>query len=448
MQQFTFTDSLIVLAFFILFTAISYFHKENQRLKGNLYYKYYIPALLYKLFGSIGFGIIYLFILGYGGDTYAYFLGAECVAKLLLYNPSAFFKELFDVHSTANYYNYYSTQTGYPPIWLYISARHFFLCKLTSIFYLLSFGNFWGMTMIMGYLSFLANWKLYKIFVHYFSLIQKPLLYSTLFVPSIAIWCGGLMKDTIIFICICGLLHACFIYLTIKKIHFVHFLAIVLLLLFLIIKIKGYILFIIIPCLLLWVLYTFAHQIKNRIVRVIIIPALMVVLFSAAFFVYLNSGSALNEFSSEQIIERALITQDDFTNNTLYTGKRYSIGEIEQTNWGIIRVLPAALLAGLFRPFIWEVSGGVTFFSGLESLIILLLFLFSMLRIKSSNIVAHLRSNPLLISCLLISIILGIISGFTAGLFGTLVRFRAPLLPFFISLIAIMIYLPKYKKLP
>lgn len=446
MQPFTFVDSLIVLAFFILFIAVSYFHKENQQLKGNTYYQNYIPTLLFKLMGSLAFGVIYLFILGYGGDTYAYYLGAESVAKLLWYNPSSFFQELFAPHQTANYHNFYSTQTGYPPIWLYISGRHFFLCKLTAIFYLISFGNFWGMTMIMGYFSFLANWKLYKIFIHYFPTLQKPLLYSTLWVPSIAIWCGGLMKDTVIFISICGMLYACFAYFTLKKISFFRFLILSFFFLLLIIKIKGYILFMVVPCILLWILYTFSQRITHRFLRVIAIPVLMVVFFSSAFLIYLNSGSALNEFSSEQIIEKALITQDDFSKNNLYTGKRYSIGEVENTPWGITKVLPASLLAGVFRPFIWEASNGVTILSGLECFVTLLLFLFALFRMQPSRMLAHLRSNPLVICSLLITLILGTISGFTAGLFGTLVRFRAPLLPFFISLLVLIIYLPKTHK--
>src|SRR5690606_2292792 len=132
--------------------------------------------------------------------------------------------------------------------------------------------------------------------------------------------------------------------------------------------------------------------------------------------------------------------------NTLYTGKRYSIGEVENTPWGITKVLPASLLAGVFRPFIWEASRGVTILSGLECFVTLLLFLFALFRMQPRRMLAHLRSNPLVICSLLITLILGTISGFTAGLFGTLVRFRAPLLPFFISLLVLIIYLPKTHK--
>ena len=64
-----------------------------------------------------------------------------------------------------------------------------------------------------------------------------------------------------------------------------------------------------------------------------------------------------------------------------------------------------------------------------------------------NNIVQSLRTirnNELLMASLIFSLILGFFAGYTSGLFGVLVRFKAPLLPF---LFLVLMY-KKQEELP
>lgn len=446
MPYITLKDIAVLLVLFLIIGFYSYFHKNNQLNKGLSYYRFYNSALLFKLLGSLSFATIYIYVLGYGGDTTAYYQGSKVLVNLLFNNPELFLKELFGQHDLKNYYNYYSPQTDYPPIWLYISGRHFFPCKIGAFLYLITFGSFWGITLLMGFFAFLANWKIYKILIHYFPSTPYPLALSSLFIPSVAIWCSGLMKDTVIFICICTMLYYTFLYFEKKNVSLLFYTLILLISSFFIIKIKAFILFVIYPPIIMWLLYNIAYKIKNSFVRKILIPFLIIVIFSSTFLLYTLSGSVLKEFSADQIIDKALITQQDFFNNYTYTGKKYDVGLTEATTLGIIKAIPNSLIAGLFRPFPGEASGGISFLSGIENFFIILLFIWAMIKTKIIEFIAVIKENPITMACFLIAVILGFIAGFTAGLFGTLVRFKAPMLPFFVSLLVLAIFYNKQAK--
>lgn len=440
MPYITIKDIAVLLVLIIIIGLFSNLHKSQQLKKGLSYYNFYSSALFFKLLGSLSFAVIYIYILGYGGDTAAYYQGSKALANLLFSNPTLFLQEMFGPYDLKNYYNYYSPQTEYPPIWLYISTRHFFPCKIGVFLYLITFGSFWGITLLMGFFAFLANWKIYKILIYYFPNLQRQLAFSSLFIPSVAIWCSGLMKDTVIFICICTMLFSTFLYFEKKSISFFKYIFILLLSCFFIIKTKAFILFVIFPPIVAWFLYHIAFKIKYSFVRKTLIPILIIFIFSGSFILYTLSGSVLKEFSADQIIDRALITQQDFLNNYSYTGKKYDVGLTDPTVWGIIKAVPNSLIAGLFRPLPGEASGGIAFLSGIENFFIILLFLWAMIKTKIIVFFKIIQENPITMACFLITITLGIIAGFTAGLFGTLVRFKAPMLPFFVSLLVIAIY--------
>jgi uncharacterized membrane protein YfcA len=68
--------------------------------------------------------------------------------------------------------------------------------------------------------------------------------------------------------------------------------------------------------------------------------------------------------------------------------------------------------------------------SALEALFFLLITIrFAFFQNPISGL-RDIRNNELLMASLIFAIILGFFAGYTSGLFGVLVRFKAPLLPF------------------
>src|SRR5690606_7286870 len=131
--------------------------------------------------------------------------------------------------------------------------------------------------------------------------------------------------------------------------------------------------------------------------------------------------------------------QEDFAQNKLYgedEGKRYDLGEVEYSPFGILKVAPAAIIAGIYRPYIWEALSPSLFFNGLESILLLVLtfnLFFRQLKVR----IGVIRSNELLVFSIGFIILIAFMAGFTSVLFGVLVRIRAPLLPFLGLLLSI-----------
>ena len=97
---------------------------------------------------------------------------------------------------------------------------------------------------------------------------------------------------------------------------------------------------------------------------------------------------------------------------------------------GMLRAMPISIYTAFYRPFPWEADSIFIFISAIESFLFLV---FSIRLLLLKNIIQsfkYIRNNELLMACLVFSLTLGFFAGYTAGLFGVLVRFKAPLLPF------------------
>jgi hypothetical protein len=188
------------------------------------------------------------------------------------------------------------------------------------------------------------------------------------------------------------------------------------------------------PGTIIWGLYNKLINIKNRATRLIVSPIIVLGAFIVANLALNFFKEDLGKYSNlESMIKKAQVTQQDLIRAEQYGINYYNIGEFKTTT-DIIKKTPKAIIAGLFRPFIWEANTILMVISGIENLIILLLTLYIFLRsggiLKSTR---NLLSDPLLIFIFLYSIFFAFSIGLSTANFGALVRYRIPLLPFFTS---------------
>jgi uncharacterized MnhB-related membrane protein len=127
-----------------------------------------------------------------------------------------------------------------------------------------------------------------------------------------------------------------------------------------------------------------------------------------------------------------------------YGENSFDIGNFDPSVSGMLSKFPQAVIAGLYRPFLWESGNLLMIFSGLENILLLLLSLYVLLRAGPLKIIKQIFSDPFIAFCLIYTIILSLFVGLTTANFGALVRYRIPMLPFFVFAI-IMIYY-KHKK--
>ena len=126
-----------------------------------------------------------------------------------------------------------------------------------------------------------------------------------------------------------------------------------------------------------------------------------------------------------------------------YTGKDagsgYSLGELDGSYGSMLRLAPQAVNVSLYRPYIWEVNNPLMLLSGLESTILLIFTILILLR--ENFRVFRALSQPDIIFSLVFSITFAFAVGVSTYNFGSLVRYKIPLLPFFaLALILIASY--------
>ncbi len=99
---------------------------------------------------------------------------------------------------------------------------------------------------------------------------------------------------------------------------------------------------------------------------------------------------------------------------------------------------PMALFTALFRPFLFEARNVVQLVNALESTLLLLLFARSWRRTSLRAMVSYVSGSPALLFCLVFTLALAIGTGLATTNMGTLSRYRAPMMPFFFTLLLVL----------
>jgi uncharacterized membrane protein YfcA len=140
--------------------------------------------------------------------------------------------------------------------------------------------------------------------------------------------------------------------------------------------------------------------------------------------------------SAQKYLTEAEVTQKDFQNNPIYTGKKYDLGVVEFTPVGMLKTMPLAVFTGIYRPFPWEALSPGLILNALEC-VVLCYLTFVFLIDRRSKRIDRIRNTDILTYAVYFVFLMAFMTGFTSVIFGVLVRLRAPLLPFFIMLLTV-----------
>ena len=117
-------------------------------------------------------------------------------------------------------------------------------------------------------------------------------------------------------------------------------------------------------------------------------------------------------------------------------GSTYSLGELDGTFSGMLLKAPQAVNVALFRPYLWEVRNPLMAISALECFVLFLftLYVFFIRR----NVFFKMIMDPNVIFCLVFSLTFAFAVGISTYNFGTLSRYRIPMMPFYVMALALM----------
>ncbi len=404
-------------------------------------YKYFTKGLYAKLLGGISFLLVYVLYYG-GGDTVHYILDSNCLVNLLFQNPSAFFTIMRRGAEDPSWYFFFNDETGYPVY--YRDPQTFFVVRMAVPLVFLAAGSSVVSTILFAALSYAGIWKLYKVFLAEFPDLHKQLAIAILFIPSVVFWGSGVMKDTIT-LCFVGYYCYSFYYLILKNKFSISNLFILILSVYFILKIKPYIVFALLPGSLLWYVNVKVASITNTMIKFLSGPFMLMIGLAGGYLLLANMGSVLGQYSIENVMDKAVVTNQDLKAD-YYGGSSFDIGDFDATIPSMLSMAPAAIIAGIFRPFIWESKNIVMIFSGLEGLVLLFVSIRTLFRVRGIHVIPLIFKNHMVTFSIIFSVFFAFSVGISTSNFGSLVRYRIPVLPFFLASMFIIEYLYKKKK--
>jgi hypothetical protein len=427
LKDFIFTPIILVLVYFLAY----YF---RDRLTNQQTHAYFIPALTVKLIGAISLGVIYQFYY-HGGDTLNYFDQSKVIHQAFLENPMNGLRLLM-----ANGTYQPSTFEYATRIYWYRSPSEYFIIKLAAIFGLLSGHSYSSIAVCFAAFGFSGIWAMYQTFVKIAPPKHFALALGILFVPSVFFWGSGLMKDTITLGAL-GWLFYGFHHLVIEKRFSISTIFIITIAFYIVYQVKLYILLSFLPPAIFWFFLEYGARIRQKVLRVALKPLVLAVGLAFAYLAAVNVTEGDNKYDINKIGERTKINAEYLYRISIsQKGSAYHLGSLDGTIESMLRMAPQAVNVTLFRPYLWEIENPLMFISALESLIFSLFFLSLFFKPGLLQSIHILIRKPVVIFCFIFTLILAFAVGLNSYNFGTLVRYKIQLLPFFLSGIVLVKY--------
>ncbi len=420
---------LIILYFSIIFIVFT-IYSINKYPNEPQVKKYFRYALLFKLVAALAFAFIYDFYYDWHGDSGYYFRSASRLGDVLFKSPGSFFKMLFGFIGRSNIHEI-DPRHGYVPN--FRDPSIYAIHRYVSLFTIIGVKNYYLTILVLNAVLFILNWKVFEFFRKLFPHKTTIFAIALLFVPSVAFWGSGIVKDSFTYTFALLLIVYAYPLIFQRKFSVLNILKL-LFCAYILIELKPYILFSVIGAMFVWLGFTYIYLVKNRILRVFVLPVIM-------FLAAVGGSSALGTLMTitgghysdmDTMLTKAVVAQQDLKQD-YYEGAAFDIGDYDASLSGAASVAPAAILAGLYRPFLWEARSVVMIFSGIENTILLLLTLYIIFRAGPKFIIATVSKQPFLIFCLVFAIIMSLGIGLSTSNFGALVRFKIPLIPFLIT---------------
>lgn len=416
-------DLIVTPIVLIVIYVVAYFIRP--RVTDRVTRIYFFPALTVRIVGALALGFLYQFYYS-GGDTFNFhthgsriiweaFMDSPAVGYKLLVSNSKFEPGTYAYASKILFFNDHSS---------------FFIIRISTLFDLLTFSSYSATAVLFSVLSFSGAWALFQTFYKHSPHLHKWIAVTTLFIPSVIFWGSGLLKDTVTLAAL-GFLTFSVYKLFIQKKYTVGTLLLLVLSVWMIYSVKKYILLCFLPALLLWIYASQLTRIRSMVAKIMLVPIILTLLLGSGYYAVYLIGSDDPRYSLDRIATTAQITAYDIG---FYTGKDagsgYSLGELDGTFSGMLSKAPQAINVSLFRPYLWEVRNPLMVLSALESFALVGFTIFILFRSRGK--LSALFLNPTIIFCLVFSLTFAFAVGVSTFNFGTLARYKIPLLPFYV----------------
>ena len=185
------------------------------------------------------------------------------------------------------------------------------------------------------------------------------------------------------------------------------------------------------PAYSFWIIFKYKETIESNFIRTIMTPILFIISIIIGSFVLIKIAEYSERYAFESIMRTAKDTQNWLYVSSQNGGSGYSLGNIDYTPIGLVKIFPKAVNVSLFRPYIWEARKPILIPAALEGLVSLYFTISLLYKAGFIRFFKLIISNPEVQFCLVFSLIFAFAVGFTSYNFGSLVRYKIPFMPFY-----------------
>ncbi|MCZ6694044.1 MAG: hypothetical protein O6939_09075 [Bacteroidetes bacterium] len=431
---------LIVTPFLILVVYFFAYAIRNM-VSDNWTRRYFIPALSLKIVGAILLGVIYQFYYS-GGDTFGYFTyGSKFIWDAILDSPINGLKLIFSYNGEHQPETFiYSSKINN-----FHSSSAYFVTRVSAWFALLTFHTYSATAVLFAVFSFSGLWAMFRTFYNFYPRLHLHFAVAIFFIPSLFFWGSGILKDTLSIGAMGWMVYA--FYLMFYRGKYLKGGIIFIVSTYLLYSVKVYILLSLLPCMIVWLYMLFNKRIRPIALRLISLPTTLILFGWLGYWLVLEVGESNEKYNINNLANTAQITAYDIG---FWTGRDagsgYALGELDGTFSSMLKLAPQAINVSLFRPYLWEVKNPLMLLAALESLLMLLITFWVLVKAGLWVLLKQLVSNPVVAFCFVFSIVLAFAVGVSTFNFGTLVRYKIPLIPFYLIGLAIVWYYAKRDK--
>ena len=388
--------------------------------------KYFIPGLTVKITGALAVGLIYQFYYN-GGDTFNFFENSQHIwdafgdsiakgMKLIFLADGEHFNDTFQYSSKMYWYK---------------DASSYMVIRITALLGLLTLHSYAGIAILFATFGFMGMWGLFQTFYQLYPDLHKKIALAVLFMPSVFFWGSGIFKDTITLGSL-GLCTYCVYKIFIEKKGVLIYAILILVCAYLIYSIKVYVLLIFFPAIVIWVSAWNLSRVRSLFLKSFALPAILVISTSISYWGIMRFGEKDSRYSIENLASTARVTAYDIAFMTgRDAGSRYYLGELDGTFTGLLALAPKAINVSLFRPYLWEIKNPLMLLSGIEALFVLFLTVKVFFR-KQIFKTPRVLFKPTVLFCIVFAIIFAFAVGVSTYNFGSLSRYKIPVIPYYL----------------
>jgi len=411
-----------VAIFYFIFSArrknyddpvLKYYHKQTFWIKA-------LAVLPFTLFNTVlspgdSFGLYYT----EGANIYHLILGdASHIKWLYLPGPE------FDQSLLRN-----SLNQGY-----FRAENNYMVARIVAILSFFSFGKYVALNLFFSMIAFTGVWRLYRFFYEQYPHLHKQLAIAILYLPTFVFWSSGILKDPICISAIGWITYSLYEAFYKKK-SLLKNVVILFFFGYLLAVLKIYILISYVPFFMLYLILKNVNLVKNRLLKWILGPALILGSIVAGQRVMNSFQKELGSYTADGITNQVDRTRNSYRDESRPGGgdSNFSLGvEFDGSVFSLLKMAPAAIIATFYRPFIWESRKISTLLSSLESMMIMFFTLYVLFKSGLKLFFQSIRKDPTILYCILFSLLFGLFVGATTPNFGSLVRYKIPCIPFYV----------------